>query len=180
MKDFGFGFGVACGDQTSFVGNVAHSSLAGYWFDFYRTPRVRANGCAQLFDLTAFKIWEYGIYSEVFVPYVNIIDVKLADCRVGISLHLSGAASLEHVILDAKVSISNSLIVGHSGNGHCDDSLKPSLYSCAFYMAYCNHLPSHHVGIYVPASMRAPPIRRSCTTYTAPLSLVFLVAYASS
>jgi hypothetical protein len=25
------GSGFECGDNTSFVGNVAHSSLAGYW-----------------------------------------------------------------------------------------------------------------------------------------------------
>ena len=143
------GAGVECGDTTSFVGNLAHSSLAGYWSDYYRTPR-RANGCAQLTNFTAFKIWEYGIYSEVLMPYVNIINARLADCTVGISLHLSGADSLDHTILDAKVMILNTLVVGHSDNGHCQNT-KPSLHACKFYMAWCWHLPLNHVGIYISA-----------------------------
>jgi len=143
------GAGVECGDTTSFVGNIAHSSLAGYWFDFFRTP-LRANGCAQLTHFTAFKIWEYGIYSEVLIPFVNILDAKLADCTVGISLHLSGANSLAHAVLDAKASIRNTLVVGQSDNGHCTNT-KPSMHACKFYMAWCFHLPVHHVGIHVSA-----------------------------
>ena len=104
------GSGVECGDMTSFVGNIAHSSLVGYWFDYYRTPR-RAGGCVQLTDLTAWKIWEYGVYGEVFVPFVQITGASLADCVVGVSLHLSGAPSKSHRILDSKASITNSLIV---------------------------------------------------------------------
>ena len=154
------GSGVACGDTTSFVGNVAHSSLAGYWFDHYRTPKLYT--CVQLTDFTAFKIWEYGIYSEVFLPYINVIGAKVADATVGVSLHLSGAASLEHTILDAKVSIRDSLLVGQSGNGHCSTT-KPSLSSCKFYMAWCHHLPKHHVGIHISAfqggSNSAPKIK---------------------
>jgi hypothetical protein len=140
------GSGVACGDTTSFVGNIAHSSLAGYWFDHYRTPGLYS--CVQLTDFTAFKIWEYGVYSEVFLPYMIVTGAKLADATVGISLGLSGADSLGHTILDAKASIRDSLVVGQSNNGHCGTT-RPSLHTCTFYMAWCDHLPKRHVGIYI-------------------------------
>ena len=140
------GSGVACGDTTSFVGNIAHSSLAGFWFDFYRTPKLYS--CVQLTDFTAFKIWEYGVYSEVFLPYLIVTGAKLADATVGISLGLSGARSVDHTILDAKASIRDSLVVGQSNNGHCG-STSPSLHTCTFYMAQCDHLPKSHVGIYI-------------------------------
>ena len=104
--------------------------------------------CVQLTDFTAFKIWEYGIYSEVLLPYINIIGAKVADATVGVSLHLSGANSLAHTVLDAKASIRDSLFVGQSGNGHCSTT-KPSLHACKFYMAWCHHLPKHHVGIHI-------------------------------
>ena len=140
------GSGVACGDTNSFVGNIAHSSLAGYWFDHYRTPKLYS--CVQLTDFTAFKIWEYGVYSEVLLPYMIVTGAKLADATVGISLGLSGADSLGHTILDAKATIRDSLVVGQSNNGHCGTT-RPSLHTCNFYMAYCDHLPKRHVGIYI-------------------------------
>jgi hypothetical protein len=140
------GSGVACGDTTSFVGNIAHSSMNGYWFDHYRTPRLYS--CVQLTDFTAFKIWQYGVYSEVFLPYMVVTDAKLADATVGISLTLSGADSLSHTILDAKASVRNSLVVGHSNNGHCGTT-RPSLHTCRHKYVWCDHLPKRHVGIYI-------------------------------
>ena len=157
------GPGVACGDTQSFVQNVAHSVLAGYWFDFYRTPSVHAQtGCAALTDFTAWKIWEYGIYGETLMPYVHVTGAKVLDSKVGIWLHMGGASSLSHVIQDTKVVIKDSLIVGHSSNGNCG-TIKPSLYTCTFYMAWCNHVGPHHVGIYMSAfgsgSNLAPTVR---------------------
>ena len=147
------GSGVACGDTNSFVGNIAHSSLAGYWFDHYRTPKLYS--CVQLTDFTAFKIWEYGVYSEVLLPYMIVTGAKLADATVGISLGLSGADSLGHTILDAKATIRDSLVVGQSNNGHCGTT-SPSLHTCNFYMAQCDHLPMSHVGIYVSKFQGGP------------------------
>jgi hypothetical protein len=140
------GSGVACGDTTSFVGNIAHSSLAGYWFDNRRTPSLYS--CVQLTDFTAFKIWEYGVYGEVLLPYIIVTGAKFADATVGISLGLSGANSLDHTILDAKASIRDSLVVGQSNNGHCSTT-RPSLHTCTFGWAQCDHLPKRHVGIYI-------------------------------
>jgi len=145
------GAGVECGDSVSFVSNLAHSSLAGYWFDHYSTPGKHApSGCAALTDFTAWKIWEYGVYGHVLMPYLHVLGATLVDCRVGVWIHLGGASSLNHVIENTKVVIKNSLIVGHSANGHCLKT-KPTLHACTFYMAWCYHLPAHHVGIYTSA-----------------------------
>ncbi len=44
-------------------GNVAHSSLAGYWFDHYNTK----GSCVLLRGFTAWMIWEYGVCVFMYV-----------------------------------------------------------------------------------------------------------------
>jgi hypothetical protein len=50
------GPGVPCSDADRFGGNVAHSSLVGYMFDYYSTK----GSCVLLPGFTAWAIWEYG------------------------------------------------------------------------------------------------------------------------
>jgi hypothetical protein len=121
-------------------------------FDYYRTPFTpssRSSGCVQLTDFTAWKIWEYGIFGKLDLRYANIVSVKLLDCRAGIYIHLYGAVSLTHQIRDSVVTVKNSLIVGHSANGNCDNT-RPSLYACKHFMSYCSHLQKHNIGIFLP------------------------------
>jgi cysteine-rich repeat protein len=133
------GDGVECGDTSSFTANVAHSVLAGYWFNHYTEGR----DCVQLNEFTAWKAWEYGVYGEVKHVQVNVVGAKLADNRAGVWFHAIVHAS-------AKVFIKDSLIVGQSSNGNCLSS-SPGLHTCTFYMAWCDHLPKYNVGIYMTA-----------------------------
>lgn len=143
--------------SNSFADNEAHSALSGYWFDFYswdrksRDPKVHVNRkfepCVGLKNFSAWKIWEYGVYGEPQeAQLIHLERMRLADCRVGILIVSGGRDSLAHTLGKKKVHISDSLVVGHSENGHCMLT-KPSLYTCKFYMAWCFVLPFYHVGL---------------------------------
>jgi hypothetical protein len=117
--------------------------------------QYRRSGCAQLSEFTAWKIWEYGIYGEINIPFVNILGAKLVDCRAGILMQIFGADAIAHVIRESKVKIGDSLIVGHSANGDCGSS-RPTLYTCDHYAAWCWHLPPANVGIYLSSFQSGP------------------------
>ena len=137
------GNGVDCGDNSSFAGNEAHSSLAGYWYDYHVPGRT----CSQVHDLTAWKMWEYGIYGETKnYGQIEITRAKLADCRIGLWVHFIGSDLAEN-----KVIVTDSLVVGHSENADCMSTKRPSLHSCAHTFAWCNHLGPNYVGIVIPA-----------------------------
>lgn len=42
-------------------GNEVSASLAGYWYDQTLSPPLK---CAAITNLTAWKIYEYGVYAE--------------------------------------------------------------------------------------------------------------------
>lgn len=133
------GSGVECGDTTSFQGNEAHSCLSGYWFDRY-TLATRGRQCTAVTDFTAWKIYEYSVYGELpLLDRVQIDGLRSADARVGIHIIMGGADSKSHLRVPQRVSVTDALIVGHSDNAHCQRGT-PSLWTCKFYMAYCNHL----------------------------------------
>eukprot|EP00961_Rhodomonas_salina_P217594 2940467-Rhodomonas_salina.1 len=75
------------------------------------------------------------------MPVLEISGLRTADTRAGVYIIMTGAASLSHTRADQRVLVKDSLFVGHStgGNGHCGVK-RPSLYTCDFYMAYCEHL----------------------------------------
>ena len=147
------GPGRACGDDQSFAGNLAHSALNGFWWDFYsfyidRGKKAKNAPCIQLNDFTAFKIWEYGVYGEPQQQHtLEVVRVKLADCRSGILIVSGGHSAIMHVVKEKTVRIKDSLVVGHSSNGHCLLT-KPGLYTCKHYMAWCMHSLPHHTGVF--------------------------------
>jgi hypothetical protein len=92
-------------------------------------------------------MWEYGVYGEPEEQNLMRLErIRLADCRVGILIVSQGFDSLAHTLGEKTVEITDSLVIGHSDNGHCHSN-KPSLYTCKFYMAWCYVLPFHNTGI---------------------------------
>eukprot|EP00961_Rhodomonas_salina_P088399 1188685-Rhodomonas_salina.3 len=150
--------GVQCDDTVSFVGNEAHSCLAGFWFNQYR---IRGRACTALTDFRAWKIYEYAVYGEVpSLTLLKIDGLATADARAGVNILMAGADALSHVRKDQRVLLTNSLIVGHSDNGNCLRK-RPSLHTCAFYMAWCDHLPPQvrdpqNSGVYISAFLSGP------------------------
>lgn len=142
--------GVQCDDTVSFVGNEAHSCLAGFWFNQYR---IRGRACTALTDFRAWKIYEYAVYGEVpSLTLLKIDGLATADARAGVNILMAGADALSHVRKDQRVLLTNSLIVGHSDNGNCLRK-RPSLHTCAFYMAWCDHLPPQVSLCLVPCAL---------------------------
>jgi len=138
----GFGGpGVACGVRGMWEDNEAHSSLNGYWFDFY----VTSGPCRELHGFTAWRMWEYGVYGELHRSNrISVSRFKGADNKVGVFILMGGASSLGHVRKEMDVNVTDALIVGSSaGNGaSCTSGSwdKPGLHTCKFFMAWCGHL----------------------------------------
>ncbi len=133
------GPGIECGNVELFRGNEVHSALAGFWFDFYAVQQ-NPKPCLSLSNFTAWKIFEYAVYGELMTgDQIQISDLSISDAIIGVNIKLFGGDSLSHVLLNKTVSVTNSLIVGSSGNGKCP-KMPELLYTCAFYMAHCQHL----------------------------------------
>lgn len=127
---------VGSSSSTFFDGNTAHSCLFGFVFDFYAV-QVRDLPCVAMSKFTAWKIWLYAIYGEILAgSQVIVSDLSVADARVGVRISLGGNSKSSNQIV-----IQKALFVGRSGNANCLGKV-PSLWTCAHYMAYCNHLTS--------------------------------------
>ncbi len=136
------GAGQDCADSWLFQGNEALSCLAGYWFDAAGIGKQRELGrtCNILPGFKTWKIFEYSVYGEVpYMPRFEITGLRSADARVGMLVIMGGAGALSHTLADQRVFLTDSLMVGHSDNGNCEDK-SPGLYTCDFFMAYCDHL----------------------------------------
>jgi hypothetical protein len=141
------GSGIPCNSSVAPAArNEAHACLAGYWFDFYE---MAGRTCVRLAGFTAWRVFLYGVYGEL--PYVlraELVGVTVADAAVGMRMAMIGSKSLEHDRVDKRVVIKDCLVVGSStggaspdgGAGGCGVGRRPSLHTCDFYMAYCNHL----------------------------------------
>lgn len=145
------GAGKPCGMRGVWEGNEVHSSLAGFWFDHY-SPMT---GCREIYGLTAWRIWLYGIHAETaVVSQVSITGYKAADVRgAGVEVMMIGGSSLDHELVDRRVKVSDSLLVGASQNaGECGDTSDvPGMWTCTFYMAWCKHLgDAGRSGIVIP------------------------------
>lgn len=156
------GSGVSCGDAVSFAGNEAHSSLFGYMFDHYHLHTRHPEGCSALTDFRAWKIHEYGIYGEPKrMERIEVKGARIADAAVGTYIVMVGVDALKHEFMNQLVRITDSLYIGRSDNEGCPSS-KPalSLWTCKFFMAWCNHIGrgmhSSHVGI-APAQFISGP-----------------------
>ena len=135
------GPGTDCGNVELFRANEVHSALAGFWFDFYAVQQNQ-RPCLSISNFTAWKIFEYAVFGELMAgDRIEISDLAVSDAVIGVNIKLFGGDSLKHVLLNKTVAVTNSLFVGFSGNGNCP---KPPqfLYTCAFYMAHCQHLSS--------------------------------------
>ncbi|KAJ1475672.1 hypothetical protein T484DRAFT_1827474 [Baffinella frigidus] len=121
------GKGVPCGDALRFQGNEVSASLAGYWYDQTLSPPLK---CAAITNLTAWKIYEYGVYAETQGveelqtmtgddTRSQIVGLRSADARAGVLTILGGGNAIAH----------------------------------QFYMAWCDHLPLDHVGVYIGSSL---------------------------
>ena len=133
------GPGSDCGNVELFRGNEAHSALAGFWFDFYAVQQ-NPRPCLSLSNFTAWKIFEYAVYGELMTSdRVEISDLAVSDAIIGVNIKLFGGDSLKHMLLNKTVALTNSLFVGLSGNEKCP-KMPEILYTCAFYMAHCQHL----------------------------------------
>jgi hypothetical protein len=126
--------------------NEAHACLAGYWFDYYA---VTGRACVRLAGFTAWRVFLYGVYGELTgVRRAELAGVTVADAAVGMRMAMVGSDSLSHDRTDTRVVITDSLLVGSStvgtgpdgGAGGCGVGRRPSLHTCDFYMAHCNHL----------------------------------------
>jgi hypothetical protein len=136
------GPGVSCDvvaqgfSSTSFDGNSVHSSLSGFWFDFFAVQE-KALPCLALRRFTAWKLWHYGVYGELLAGSEVILrEIYVADARVGVRISLGG-----HGRFSRRIRLEESLLVGRSENSNCLRKA-PSLWTCAHAMAYCSHLNS--------------------------------------
>ena len=133
------GPGTDCGNVELFRANEVHSALAGFWFDYYAVLQNQ-RPCLSVSNFTAWKIFEYAVYGELMTgDRIEISDLAISDVIIGVEIKLFGGDSLKHALLNKTVAISNSLFVGNSGNGNCP-KMPQLLYTCSFYMAYCQHL----------------------------------------
>lgn len=141
------GPGVSCNVSSAPAAiNEAHACLSGYWFDFYG---VADRACVRLAGFTAWRVYLYGVYGELpTVRRAELAGVTVADTAVGIRMAMIGSESLNHDRVEKRVVVTDSLLVGSStggtapdgGAGGCGLGSMPSLHTCDFYMAYCNHL----------------------------------------
>jgi hypothetical protein len=141
------GPGVSCNSSTAPAArNEAHACLAGYWFDFYA---VEGRACVRLAGFTAWRVYLYGVYGELTGGRrAELAGVTVADAAVGMRIAMIGSASLDHDRVDKRVFVADSLFVGSStggagpdgGAGGCGVGPMPSLHTCDFYMAHCDHL----------------------------------------
>jgi hypothetical protein len=134
---------IDCGNVELFRANEAHSSMAGFWFDYYAIENRSRKSCLSISNFTAWKIFQYAVYGEFKLTLVvEISDIVVSDAVVGLHIKLFGADALAHVLLNQTVTIQNSLIVGSSGNGNCP-TRPEKLYTCSHTMAYCDHLNAY-------------------------------------
>jgi hypothetical protein len=131
---------IDCGNLDLFRGNEAHSSMAGFWFDYYSIQNRAKKSCLSLSNFTSWKIFQYAVYGEFDRALrVVISDIAVSDVVIGLHIKLFGANALNHVLLNQTITIQDSLFVGFSRNGKCP--AKPSLlYTCSHWMAYCDDL----------------------------------------
>ena len=126
------GPGVACSDFTSFVGNEAHSCLAGYWLDFFNSNKY--DGCTAVHGVHAWKIHLYGIYAEPQkLETLEIRGARIADAAAGTYVVMGGVNALAHQRMEQIVRITDALYVGRSNNQDCQIPA-PGLFTCQFYM----------------------------------------------
>ena len=126
------GPGVACSDFTSFVGNEAHSCLAGYWLDFFNSNKY--GGCTAIHGVHAWKMHLYGIYGESQkLETLEIRGARIADAAAGTYVVMSGVDALAHQRMEQIVRITDALYVGRSNNQSCQIPA-PGLFTCQFYM----------------------------------------------
>jgi hypothetical protein len=134
---------VDCGNMDLFRANEAHSSMAGFWFDFYAIQSRVRKSCFSLSNFTAWKIFQYAVYGEFKLTIrVEISDIAVSDAVVGMHIKLFGADALDHVLLNQTVFVQDSLVVGFSRNGNCP-AIPKLLYTCSHYLAYCDHLSAY-------------------------------------
>ena len=94
------GPGSDCGNAELFRANVAHSALAGFWFDFYAVQQ-NPRPCLSLSNFTAWKIFEYAVYGELMTgDRVEISDLAVSDSIIGVEIKVIGGDSLKHVLLN--------------------------------------------------------------------------------
>ena len=136
------GYGISCQSIGTALPNEAMSCLTGYWFDgtFIMQNKVE---CVRLSNFMFWKIYLYAVYGEIgYASAVRITNISVADAKVGVHIILFGASSVDHVLVDKAVHISNSLFVGASSNNNGCVEKTPSLYTCLFSWAWCGHLNS--------------------------------------
>ncbi len=81
-----------------------------------------------------------AVYGEIHnVRRMEVTGLRTSDVTVGIYFTVIGANSVNHALVDKTVHVSDTLMVGFSKNGNCDDS-KPSLHTCSDSRAYCWHV----------------------------------------
>jgi hypothetical protein len=134
---------IDCGNVDLFRANEAHSSMAGFWFDYYAIQNRARKSCLSISNFTSWKIFQYAVYGEFARSLrVEISDIVVSDAVIGLHIKLFGADALEHALLNQTVGIQDSLFVGFSRNGNCP-AMPKLLYTCSHFMAYCDHLSAY-------------------------------------
>jgi hypothetical protein len=133
------GPGTDCGNREIFRGNEAHSSLAGFWFDFYAVG-TNLRSCLSVSNFTAWKIFQYAVYGELMAGNrFELSELSISDAVIGVGLKVLGGDAIKHVPLNKTAVISNSLFVGSSLNGNCP-KMPQLLHTCVFHFSHCLHL----------------------------------------
>ena len=149
------GPGTGCNITAQTLRNEAHSSLVGYWFNYYAMIN---QDCAGLAAFTGWRLYLYGVYGELpKVQTAELTGVAVADTTVGIKIAMVGTPALDHERLDKRVVIRDSLIVGSTtggagpdgGAGGCGVGKIPSLFTCAYPFAYCSDVGQVHCPVYI-------------------------------
>jgi hypothetical protein len=135
------GYGVSCNpNTTSSVPNEAMSCLAGYWFDAMYLEK-NPTSCVTLSNFIFWKIYMFGVHGEIsFSTSVLLNSLLIADAKVGVHIIMTGQSSLDNLLADKVVRISNSLIVGTSNNNNRCVEKSPSLYTCLYDWIWCHNL----------------------------------------
>jgi hypothetical protein len=133
------GYGIGCSSNKT-LPNEATSCLSGYWFDGTYIGQKKLD-CVKLSSFIFWKMYLFAVYGEIgYSSTVSVNDISVADARIGVHIILKGTSALQRELVDKVVHISNSLLVGASKNNNgCMEKI-PSMYTCSFFWAYCEHL----------------------------------------
>ena len=119
---------------SAFADNTVHSQQFGIALNFgpcNDQPIV-------LKDLTVWRTWDYGVWGHTHgCERMSLVNVTIADAKVGMTWGAVGPSSTAHIIGDQKIYVNNSLFLGKSdGNAECGGEWETRLASPSTVLAF--------------------------------------------